>query len=80
MMDESTLFVPHSNQLCSVLIGNVEGALPPDDPLFVISSPVVEQVQSVQTRAAASQKIHPLTLPNLKISHVCRPRVHPSQL
>ena len=53
-------------KLCSVLIGNVEGARPLYDSLSVISSLFVEQVQSVQTRAVAARKIHPLTLPNLE--------------
>ena len=53
-------------KLCSVLIDNVEGARPLDDPSSVISSSVVEQVQSVQTRAATVRKIYPLALPNLE--------------
>ena len=60
-------------KFCSVLVGNVEGVRIPDDPDVTISSNFPnfspspeENVQTVQTRAAAARKVHPLVLPNLQ--------------
>ena len=57
-------------KLCSVLIGNVEGVRPPDDPdldqASESTSAVKAAVQVVQTRAAAARKVHPLVFPKLE--------------
>lgn len=62
-------------KFCSVLVGNVEGALAPDQNAektrLQISShqstlPAPEMVQAVHTRNQSKRKIHSLELPDLQ--------------
>ena len=60
-------------KFCSVLVGNVEGVRSPDDPDVTKacespppSVPGSVDVNAVQTRSVAAQKIYPLVLPHLE--------------